>query len=376
MSLRARVQAREHQDAHKKKLYEQFGFYENPFPSSNQTSGHPHYLTKADEDVENSIADFLGKPHSDVVVVEASQGVGKTNFLNHFEREIADALSEMDGYYVVRYLADPESSFDGVIRRLLQEFGVAHLEMLGEKLQRRPKLADEARSADMRSALGRLAEAADTDEETPRAMLEWLLGERLLKRHRELLSVHYRLDTVESRTAALSDLVSVSQRAKILEGIFLLLDELEKQDGVLGPTAVVRYLSSLRAIIDALPQCLFMMLALTPDAMRRYSLALPALRSRLQHRVILEPLYSLEEATNLAEFYISHAREKAQEIAPSRRPGQQAILTKTEMAEHYRKLEKEGANLAVEGVRQRDFLNALHRSAAQRLSEAKEVSGD
>ena len=39
----------------------------------------------------------------------------------------------------------------------------------------------------------------------------------------------YRLDTVESRTQALRDIVYVSERLGLLKGILLLLDELEKQ---------------------------------------------------------------------------------------------------------------------------------------------------
>ena len=52
------------------------------------------------------------------MVVEGTQGVGKTNFLSYFESEIQETLAEREGYYLVRYLADPEASFEGTIRRL------------------------------------------------------------------------------------------------------------------------------------------------------------------------------------------------------------------------------------------------------------------
>ncbi|UXN64440.1 hypothetical protein N8E89_00690 [Phyllobacterium sp. A18/5-2] len=170
---------------------------------------------------------------------------------------------------------------------------------------------DAARSQDMRSALQSIAQKG-CDQDKLKAFMEWLLGFRLLKAHREALDVQFRLDTVESKTAALRDLVLVSSEAGILNGIFLLLDELEKQDGVLGPTAVVRYLSAMRAIIDSLPNHLFMMIAVTPDAMRRYSAALPAFRSRLQNQITLSPLTEVSEAVALADFYMEAAREQAQ----------------------------------------------------------------
>ena len=78
--------------------------------------------------------------------------------------------------------------------------------------------------------------------------------------------------------------------ATVLKGVFLLLDELKKQDGVLGPTAVVRYLSELRSVVDARPHWLFLMLGITPDALRRYSVAFPALRGRLQNQSRWSPL--------------------------------------------------------------------------------------
>ena len=95
-------------------------------------------------------------------------------------------------------------------------------------------------------------------------------GLRVLNRHRDLLGVKFRLDTVESKTQAFRDIVYVSVELKILRGIFLLLDELEKQDYSLSPTPVLRYLSAIRALIDALPTNLFLMMALTPEARRRY----------------------------------------------------------------------------------------------------------
>ena len=191
--------------------------------------------------------------------------------------------------------------------RLFQELSTDHLIKLAAKISENPGLIDVVRSQDMRSALHRLV-ATEDKQDVAKLMMEWLLGFRLLKIHRETLDVQFRLDTVESKTSALRDLVLVSSESNILKGIFLLLDELEKQDGVLGPTAVVRYLSAMRAIIDALPNHLFMMIAVTPDAMRRYSVALPAFRSRLQNQITLAPLASFEDAEALARFYLGAAQ--------------------------------------------------------------------
>ena len=338
-------------------LFDRFGIVENPFPASNQTVGNPHFPGEADEEAEERIIAFFRGGASRVVVVEGTQGVGKTNFLNHFESEIRDALSGREGYYVVRYLPDPEASFEGTTRRLFEELGEEHLLRLAASLGKNAAPIEEVRGYDMKTALRSLSKNAGRAE----IMMEWLLGLRLLKTHRQKLGVQFRLDTVESKTAALRDMVRVSERAGVLNGIFLLLDELEKQDGVLGPRAVVRYLSALRAVVDALPHSLFMMIAITPDALSRYSGLAPALRGRLEQRIRLKPLADESEALKLAKFYMETARRKA--AAQSGRPGsdhETKVVNDADVETCYLKLERRARQRGDEGVRQREFLHALH----------------
>ena len=363
MSLRDRLRESRNVDA-SGRLYQRFGILENPFPASNQTTDNPHYPTAVDKEAKDRIFDFLDSERSQVVVVAGTQGVGKTNFLNHCEAEIRDARQELEGYYVVRYLADPEASFDGTTRRLFEELGAEHLVELAEALRSDSSLIEKARSHDMRTALRRLTRS--DDEGTAELMMEWLLGHRVLKAHRHSLGVQFRLDTVESKTAALRDLVQVSGEAGVLKGIFLLLDELEKQGGVLGPRAIIRYLSAVRAIVDALPKRLFLMIAITPDALERYSYSLPALRSRLENRIELSPLTKVDEAVNLAEFYMGFVRRKARQ-SRSEAAGTEQIVSQQKIENLYGKLENQATKRGDTGVRQREFLHGLHRLAEKAI---------
>ena len=159
----------------------------------------------------------------------------------------------------------------------------------------------------------------------------------------------------------------MSLKGKV-NGIFLLLDELEKQAGVLGPTAVVRYLSAMRAIIDALPKYLFMVIAITPDAMRRYSSALPAFRSRLENQIVLSPLQSFDEAQSLAAFYVNKKREAAKQAGKT--GGAQDLVTEIEMRSAFEEAFKASQRRGDDGVRQREFLNTLHRIAEEKIQAA------
>jgi hypothetical protein len=374
MSLRDRIRAvNADKDGGGRDVIGRFGVLTNPFPPSSQTTNNPHMPGPIDDEIEERIESFVRDHKTQVVVVEGTQGTGKTNVLNHYEAEIGNLHSggELSGFYVIRYLADPEASFEGTIRRLFQELGTTHLVKLAAALEGKEQFIEEARSVELRTALRKLARATTPLERatTAESFLDWLLGMRLLKQHRLDLGVNFRLDTVEAKTAALRDIVLVSSAAGVLNGIFLLLDELEKQDGVLSPSAVVRYLSALRAIIDALPNHLFMMIAVTPDALRRYSVALPAFRSRLQDRVELTPLMDADEAVKLADFYIGQAKKAAKEAGHSTK-GTADILDDDTIRATFQDLFERARKAGDTGLRQRLFLHSLYQRAEKLIQSS------
>lgn len=356
---------RELEDDPSRELFERFGIFVNPFPTSNQTIGHPRHPSEVDDEAENRVVTFFRDDTSQVVVVEGTQGVGKTNFLNRFEVEVREALKNRQGYYLVRYLADPEESFDGTTKRIFEELGKEHLDELVRRLNANGDAIEEARSHDMRSALRALAVSGE--QEGKHLMNEWLLGQRPLKQHRHSLGVQFRLDTVESKTAALRDLAQVSGRAGVLKGIFLLLDEIEKQGGVLGQRAIMRYLSALRALVDAFPKRLFLMIAVTPDALSRYSESYPALRSRLEDRLELKPLASVRKAQQLADFYMNQARANARHRQKRGARGTKPILSSAEIRQCFIELESSAQKRGYDGVRQRELLHRLHGLAEEKL---------
>ncbi len=369
MSLRDRLQeaSEEASEEAVDRLYSKLGIIANPFPASNQTIANPHCHIEEDDGVEKKIVRFLRDSKSQVVVIEGTQGVGKTNFLNHFESEIRSVMEDVGGYYMVRYLADPEPAFEGTTRRLFEELGTEHLEKLIKSLKSDPSPINEVRSYGMRRALRRLAQGT-AEEQHIDLLMQWLLGLRVLKAHRLALGVQYRLDTVESKTAALRDLIQVSAAAGVLKGVFLLLDELEKQGGILGPTAIVRYLSALRSVVDALPEHLFLMIGITPDALLRYSTTLPALRGRLQNQITLEPLTDLSEAIKLADFYVRTARDAARhqrDVAG----GDSPVLEEAQIEDCFRDLLALTQPAGDRGVRHRQFLHELQALAEEKIQK-------
>lgn len=368
-------------------LYEIFGVGQNPFPPAGEPSGHPHKPTAAEDRINDAVLVFDRDRTSQVFIVEGTQGVGKTNLLSFFQIELRDAYRDVEGFYIIRYYPDPEGSFDGIIRRLFQEFAeTAMLSRIGHELAsrsvaERERVIDIAGGHEMRLILNSLVAAAGRSEEDLQECaglsLEWLLGLRIVKRHKELLGVRFRLDTVESKTQALRDTVFCASELGLLRGIFLLLDELEKQDYSISKLMVLRYLSAIRALIDALPKHLFLLVALTKEARRRYFEMLPAFAGRLQNTIALNPLQGEKEAEELAGFYLEIAREQSRKEFEPRgiQSGVTSLLSSDEIKRQFAELLKISADeKGLEGVSQRDFLNSLHEFAEKKFLAGQSVA--
>jgi len=363
----------------RKGLFEEFGIIENPFPSAGQPSDHPRMEDDTDEKVVDSIREFeRDRKNSQVIVIEGTQGVGKTNLLNYYQNELEDLYANsIDGrFYIIRYYPDPEQTFDGILKKIFLEMGKPFFIHLGKKLSEDGLALDNrlkgVTNEEVRNALRSLADWDDKEEvlENRAALiLEWVLGLRIVNAHRSELGVKFRLDTIESKTQALRDLVMVSGKTKTLLGIFLLLDELEKHDSSQSKVVIVRYLLALRALIDALPNFLFLMLGITREARRRYFQMIPALASRLQKIFVVEPIKNAETAIKYYEFYLNIAQEKANEISQKKnwKQGTKELLSSASAKEIFSTMTKTGKEIGAEGVSQREYLNALHERAEKHL---------
>lgn len=361
----------------RQELYEQYGVLENPFPPASQPMGHPHKETDEDDIIVARLKSFTRDETTQVIVIEGMQGIGKTNLLEYYRDELQSIYGNHEGYYIIRYYSDPEPEFGGVVRRIIQEFGVDYLQEIGKRLSKlsssdQDKAFSRVRNFETRQAFRALRDAADDKDELQPAstlLLDYFLGLRVLKRHTEVLGIQFRLDTTESKTQALHDLIFLGQQLGCFKALFLFFDELEKQGG-LPPQQTTRYLSAIRALVDALPNFLFLLLAMTPEARLRYSSMLPALASRLQSVIPLKPLQNEKEAVDFYHFYLDKARETAKSSKETKNwvRGDQVPLLDRTVGEWFRRLQQQEEKRGQEGVTQRVFLNRLYLLFEQRAS--------
>ena len=361
--------------------FQKFGVIDNPFPSASQTQGHPRMETEADKRIEGFVREYDQNRSSQVLVIAGDQGTGKTNLLNYYENQFKDIYPESEGYYIIRYYADPEPGFDKLLARILQqELGSEFFMKIGKSISElsnseRDRTMEIVRSSDLRIVLHRLGKVTTESEETlhntATASLEWILGFRLYKRHREVLGpIHFRLDTIESKTQVFRDLVYFCAELGVLKGLILLLDELEKMDTTTSMMTVLRFLSAIRAMIDALPKYLFLMTAVTPVTLSRYFAMLPAFAGRLQNQIKLPYLSDKETAFNLYKLYLNNAERKAAQFLNKTIPSNiEPLIPNNKFMELFDTLLKKAKDHGDEGIRQRDFLNKLHLLAESRFSE-------
>ena len=383
MGLRERLQKQSGESSQsdvEHRRFEKFGVIDNPFPSASQTQGHPRLETEADDEIEKYVREYDQNGSSQVLVITGTQGTGKTNLLNYYEQEFKKLYSESEGYYIIRYLADPEPGFDKLLARILQqELGSDFFKKIGKNISKlsdveRNNKLETIRSSDLRIVLYQLgnhaSKSAGIFDDTANAALEWILGFRLYKRHREVLGqIQFRLDTVESKTQVFRDLVYFCADLGVLKGLILLLDELEKLDDTTSKITVLRFLSALRAMIDALPKYLFLMTAVTPVTLSRYFTMLPAFAGRLQNRIKLPYLNDITAATNLHNFYLDNAKQRAAQSFNNTLQNIQPLIPDNRFKEVFDTLLKNARDHGDEGIRQRDFLNELHLLAESEFSK-------
>lgn len=352
------------QNKEPQELYEEYGVVSNPFPAFNQTRHHPHMTTAVDEKIMRLLRSFLRDGKTQVLVMEGTQGLGKTNVLENYATLLEESREYLSGFVIVRYTPDPEPDFGKVVQRIVQEFGEARIREIGEQLANKPnderiKLLNNVSNPDVRSAFSALANAKN--DEVAQLCFEYLLGHRVLKKHIEGLGVMLRLDTTESRTQALRDLVYLSVDLGILQAVCLFMDEVEKIGGLLSASMVTKYLSSLRALIDALPNHMFLFMGMTPDARLRYIEMLPALAGRLQNTEKLLPLRETEDAIKLARFYMTYARERARGDVRTQglTQGTQDVIPEHQMHKIFEEMQTINGVRTNRPVTQRAFLGTL-----------------
>lgn len=337
--------------------YEEVFLLENPFPGS----GEPESDVCTDQDAIKKKFVYTLQNFSSTskrLRINGRTGAGKTNILQYFERLTDEArLSKRIKNLHPIYVSAPGENYFNVHGQIVDKLAGSFLTDLVSKLQVNQNLINEL-SQTIRTAseflkvIKAIAQPTQmslsgSEERQKDAFLRWLKGQqRLTATDKKLLTDagDPPVDITSSSLAMrfLYGFLEILKELNMCNGIILLFDEFEEIFEGLTRSHQARYAQDLRHFFDILNESVFFVIATTPEPkdLAQY----PAIERRLGEPVELQPIDSLELATDYVTDYLNSGRDKfeADKKRPqSNRPSGLEPLTREIVEEEYLSLKQE-----------------------------------
>ena len=341
--------------------YERYFLLRNPFPGRGETDSD----VCTDQDaIKGRFVSILQDFSSTAkrLRINGKSGAGKTNILRYFERLTDEARrSRHIGSLHPIYISNPgESYFDihGQIVDRLSELFLGDLLRILQSVPRKKiaELSAEIKPAsELLTAVGELVGHSELfpiySERREEAFVRWLKGQKLLSADKKLLTTDAGTPPSDITSPSLAmrflnGLLGVLQELGLCDGIVLLFDEFEEIFEGLPHSRQTRYAQDLRHFFDMLKQSVFFIIASVPEPkdLRQY----PAIERRLGEPMALQPIDSLNLATQYVSDYLNSGRDKYEmdlggdENQTERsRPNGLDPLTEKDVAEEYGSLKQE-----------------------------------
>ena len=292
--------------------------------------------------------------------INGESGAGKTNILRYFERLTDEARqSRYIGSLHPIYISNPGESYFDIHVQIVDRLSELFLGDLLTILQSTPGKIDELSveikpAFELLTALEALVESSELlpiyGERREEAFVRWMKGKKLLSADKKLLTRSGMLPPdITSPSLAmrfLNGLLGVLKELGLCAGIVLLFDEFEEIFEGLTRSRQAPYAQDLRHFFDMLKESVFFVIATVsePKDLGQY----PAIERRLGEPMALQPIDSLDLATQYVSDYLNSGRDKY-EMEPSgnenqterSRPNGLDPLTEKDVAEAYDSLKQE-----------------------------------
>ena len=334
--------------------YEKHFLLENPFPGH----GEPRFDACTDQDdLKKRFIYGLKNFSADAkrLRINGENGAGKTNILRYFEKLTDEARRNklIKSLHPI-YISAPGESYYDIHGQIIDKLSELFLGDLFEILKSDPKkintLSKKISSASELLAVIKILVKPNLftvyGERHKDALIRWLKGQKLSVSDKKLL-------TDRDRERQLSDITSASLAMRFLNGLLVLLKELDLCDGIvllfdefeeifegLPRARQSRYAQDLRHLFDTLTESVFFVTATTPvpKDLAQY----PAIERRLGDPMELQPIDSLELAIKYVLDYLESGRDKYETYSENNenqsnqiRPSDLRPLTKEIVKEEY-----------------------------------------
>lgn len=369
--------------------YATYGYLDNPFPESGRVAGDVYVERPETAELGSALSDFLTQPAAPggFWVVQAESGLGKSNFLQHIEYELASAVrsSQVEGV-VFRYVGQQLPSAWNLVEQTLMTIGSERLRQLLALGSTLPSTPDSQQDTDIGRFFDTIRRqlplpAGKVHDPDVEFLMRWLTGERTRSEERQrfhLISTD-RL-SVGTALAYLQVLFSLLKEASICSRMVLLIDEFEDVQN-LSKAAQNDYVNTLKSLVNVFNwNGLFVILASQEAVIQTLRERYPSFSTRLK-TVSLRPLETPDDAVLLAEAYKEYAHRRYLLDSPKAKPKDRKLLipSKDAIENQWRKLAQEMSMgffepTGVPGrlkprVRQRQLLDSLHQWMREKISQ-------
>ena len=337
--------------------YEEVFLLENPFPGR----GEPESDVCTDQDAIKKKFIYTLQNFSSTskrLPINGRTGAGKTNILQYFERLTNEARrSKLIKNLHPIYVFAPGESYFNVHGQIVDKLAGSFLSDLVSKLQVNKNLISELSqtvktASEFLKVIKAIAQPTQTslsgwEERQKDALVRWLKGQQKLTAAEKKLLTDAGDSPVDITSPSLAmrflyGFLEILKELNMCDGIVLLFDEFEEIFEKLTRSHQARYAQDLRHFFDILNESVFFVIATTPEPrdLEQY----PAIERRLGEPVELQPIDSLELATDYVTDYLNSGRNKfeAEKKRPeSNRPSGLEPLTQEIVEEEYLSLKQQ-----------------------------------
>ena len=341
--------------------YEEVFLLENPFPGH----GEPESDVCTDQNAIKKKFVYIVQNFSSTskrLRINGRTGAGKTNILHYFERLTNEARRSklIKNLYPI-YVSKPGESYFSIHGQIIDTLAGYFLSDLVSKLRVNQNLINEL-SQTVRTAseflkvIKAIAQPIQMsisgwEEREKDAFIRWLKGKQKLTAADKTLLTAAGDPPVDITSSSLAmrflyGFLEILKELNMCNGIILLFDEFEEIFEGLTRSHQARYAQELRHLFDVLNESVFFVIATVPEPkdLAQY----PAIERRLGEPVELQPIDSLELATNYVSDYLNSGRNKYEvhlkeheKQSTCSRPNRLEPLTKDDVQNEYNALKEE-----------------------------------
>jgi len=334
--------------------YEKLGYLDNPFPTRGKVAPEIYVERPELSQLQQELNSFLSSNERDgsFWALEASKGIGKSNFLRHLEWEIKQAKQkeQLPLTVVCEYIDSSFISPRDLVEKLVFTIGEENFNAL---FKHKVKLPKTVQGTD----LWRFFESPDIQQsafgniENPHTqfLMKWLMGTATTVKEREKYTI-WSKDRMPPAVAFsyLRVLITCMKQAGILDKILLLIDEFENIQH-LERRKKTEFIQTFKSMLNCFNwEMLFVIIAGQESAFTTIGSQYTSLADRWR-RKSLKPIQSSKQAIELAQTYMQYAHEIYCQNDKNIKP---LKPSEDEIKIIYADLSKE--------VTQRDLLDALH----------------